>query len=88
MLKNTIFNTKTSCIKSNLRIKFSCKTAYFWICFIVLEMENEQTNSEAEKQSKCHRDEIERLKVDKKRLEQDLVTETAKLKSLQTELEW
>ena len=51
-------------------------------------MENEQASSEAEKQAKCQRDEIDRLKVDKQRLEQDLGTETARLKSLQAELEW
>ena len=51
-------------------------------------MENEQANTESEKQAKCQRDEIDRLRVDKHRLEQDLSTETARLKSLQSELEW
>ena len=50
-------------------------------------MENEQNCNEAEKESKCHKDEIERLNQEKEKLEQKLINSATEIQSLQAELD-
>lgn len=50
-------------------------------------MESEQSSIEAEKQTKCHKDEIERLTEEKHKTKQELLDRVAEIKSLQTEIE-
>ena len=52
----------------------------------VLEMENDQTCSEAEKESKHHKEEVNKLEKEKTRLKEELSNRVAEISSLQTEI--
>ena len=49
-------------------------------------MENDQTCSEAEKESKHHKEEVNKLEKEKARLKEELSNKVAEISSLQTEI--